>query len=248
MDLIKENIKLKEAKEKALVEIQKDKIGLLKEHTLHRVMKFYLCSDEKYHEIKIGKLYADVLINDCIYEVQTKAFNLMRNKLDLFLPSYNVTIVYPIAYRKNIYMTNSFGEVVSVKKSPKKGQVLDIFFELYKIKNYLKHDNLHFKIIMLNMDEYRVYTDKVRWHSKGYERENQIPNEIVEIYDINKSTDFIDILLSYNLPSTFDSKMFSKITKLTMNRASTALNVLTYLEVVCRIGKQGNSYIYKINK
>lgn len=248
MDLIKENNKLKLAKEKALIDIQKDKIGLLQEHTLHRVLKFYLSSDEANHEIKIGKMFADVLIDNKIYEVQTKAFNAMRNKLDNFLPNYDVTIVYPVAYIKKIYMTNLYGEILSEKKSPKKGQPLEIFFELYKIKSYLKHDNLHFKIIMLDLDEYRIPTEKKRWHSKGYERENQIPNEIINIYDINKPTDFINILNEYNIPLNFDSKEFSKATKLTIKRGTTALNVLTYLEVVERIGKKGNSYIYKINK
>ena len=38
--------------EKALKDIEKDKIGLLKEHTLHRVLKFYLSSEESNHEIK----------------------------------------------------------------------------------------------------------------------------------------------------------------------------------------------------
>ena len=104
---MEENI-LKKALEKALQDVEKDKIGLLKEHTLHRVLKFYFSLDESNHEIKIGRMYADVVLDNHIYEIQTKSFNTMRNKLDNFLKDYQVTIVYPIALNKTIYLTNEF--------------------------------------------------------------------------------------------------------------------------------------------
>ena len=44
----------------------------------------------------------------------------------------------------------------------------------------------------------------------------------------------------------FTSKEYAKATKLTVNRAQTALNVLHYLGVVERIGKKGNSYLYEV--
>ena len=77
--------KLELALEKALKDVEKDKIGLLQEHTLHRVLKFYLSIDDAKHEIKIGRMYADVLLDNHIYEIQTKSFNLMRKKLSKFL-------------------------------------------------------------------------------------------------------------------------------------------------------------------
>ena len=70
-----DNIKLSLALKKALEDREKDKIGLLQEHTLHRVLKFYLSIDETFHEIKIGRMYADVVLENHIYEIQTKSFN-----------------------------------------------------------------------------------------------------------------------------------------------------------------------------
>ena len=242
---MEENI-LKKALEKALQDVEKDKIGLLKEHTLHRVLKFYFSLDESNHEIKIDRMYADVVLENHIYEIQTKSFNTMRNKLDNFLKDYQVTIVYPIALNKTIYLTNEFGELISCKKSPKHSGVLEIFWELYKIKSYLKNENLHFKILMLDLDEIRLQKEKTWKSRKGFERVNQIPRVIHKIYDINQPSDFKHILLEYNLKEIFTSKDFSKSTKLTIKKATTALNVLTYLNVVERIGKEKNSYLYKI--
>ena len=242
---MEENI-LKKALEKALQDVEKDKIGLLKEHTLHRVLKFYFSLDESNHEIKIDRMYADVVLDNHIYEIQTKSFNLMRKKLEFFLKEHEVTIVYPMALNKVIYLTNDYGELVSVKKSPKHANPLEIFWELYKIKNFLLDKNLHFKILMLDIDEYRIEKEKTWKSRKGFERVNQIPRVIHKIYDINQPSDFKHILLEYNLKEIFTSKDFSKSTKLTIKKATTALNVLTYLNVVERIGKEKNSYLYKI--
>lgn len=80
-------------------------IGIQKEKILHRTLKYYISNNEANHEVKIKKtlkgiLYADVLIDYHIYEIQTRSFNQLRNKLDEFLKQYQVTIVYPIAYKK----------------------------------------------------------------------------------------------------------------------------------------------------
>lgn len=241
-----DNSKLSLALKKALEDREKDKIGLLQEHTLHRVLKFYLSIDETFHEIKIGRMYADVVLENHIYEIQTKSFNLMRKKLEVFLQNHDVTIVYPMALNKTIYLTNEFGELVSVKKSPKHANPLEIFWELYKIKNFLLDKKLHFKILMLDIDEYRIEKEKTWKSRKGFERDNQVPKMINHIYDINSSNDFKDMLLKYNLKEVFTSKDFSKSTHLTIKKATTALNVLTHLNVVERIGKERNSYLYKI--
>ncbi len=240
------NKRLTFAIDRAMVDAKKDTIGLLKEHTLHRVLKFFISSNESNHEIKIGRMFADVVIDNNIYEIQTKSFNAMRKKLEVFLKDYNVTICYPIALNKNIYLTDNYGELISNKKSPKHGNPLEIFWELYKIKDFLLNDNLHFKIIMLDIDEFRVKKEKSWKNRKGFERENQIPRRINQIFDINTPLDFKKILLNYNLNETFTSKYFSKATKLTIKKATTALNVLNYLNVVERIGKDKNSYLYKI--
>ncbi|MBE6130290.1 MAG: hypothetical protein E7183_01010 [Erysipelotrichaceae bacterium] len=241
-----ENIKLSLALEKGLKDIEKDKIGLLKEHTLHRVLKFYLSLDYANHEIKIGRMYADVVLDNHIYEIQTKSFNLMRKKLEFFLKEHEVTIVYPMALNKVIYLTNDYGELVSVKKSPKHANPLEIFWELYKIKNFLLDENLHFKILMLDIDEYRIEKEITWKRRKGFERDNQVPKKINHIYDINTPSDFKDLVLKYNLKEVFTSKDFSKSTKLNIKKSTTALNVLTHLNVVERIGKEKNSYLYRV--
>lgn len=248
MNLDEENINLKKAINYAFEEQVKKTIGVQSEHTLHRVFKFYLSNDVTNHEILVEKMYADVVINHQIYEVQTKNFNLLRNKLDRFLINYDVTIVYPLAVNKNIYLFNHNQELLKSFKSPKHMKLFDVMNELYKIKNYLLDKHLHLKIIMVDLDEYRIERNKNYHNHKGFERVNQIPRKINNIYDFNCLNEFKAELLKYNLPQVFDSKTFAKICKINIKTARVSLNILKYLDVIENIGKNKNSYLYQINR
>lgn len=228
-------------------------IGIQKEKILHKTLKYYLCSDETKHEIKIKKsnsgiLYADVYDNEMIYEIQTRGFDKLRNKLSEFLIEHKVTIVHAIAHKKNIYKVFETGEIEGPTKSPKTGKVFEVFKELYKIKSYLNNPNLSLKIFLIDMDEYRYVVEKKHARSSGYVREKQIPKSIYHIYDFKGKNDYIKLLEDLNLEENFTSLDLKKNAKINKTLSTVTLNILTHLEVVERIGKKGNNYIYKIKK
>ena len=76
-------------------------IGTKQEKTLHKFIKYYLTNDITKHEITINKNIVDVLFNNHIYEIQTKSFDKLRNKLSKLLNDYPITIVYPICLYDN---------------------------------------------------------------------------------------------------------------------------------------------------
>ena len=228
-------------------------IGIQKEKILHKTLKYYLCSDESKHEIKIKKsnsgiLYADVYDNEMIYEIQTRGFDKLRDKLSEFLIEHKVTIVHAVAHKKNIYKVYETGEIIGPTKSPKTGKVFEVFKELYKIKIYLNNPNLNLKIFLIDMDEYRYVVEKKHARSSGYIREKQIPKSIYHIYDFNKKSDYITLLEELNLEENFTSLDLKKASKINKTLSTVTLNILTHLEVVERIGKKGNNYIYQIKK
>lgn len=221
-------------------------IGVRQEKILHRTIKYYLEPNEEFHEIKIGKMYADIKKDDLIYEIQTGNFNVLRHKLDTFLPKFKVCIVYPIAYNKTIQLIDESGEITT-RKSPKKGSSFSLFIELYKIKTYLTDPNLVFKVLLIDMEEYRTKTTKKHYHSKGFQKEVQIPINLVKEYDINSIEDIYILFDDYpKLKENFTSKEFARIIKVSPNKANTILNVLNHLNVVERIDKNKNAYVYKI--
>lgn len=229
-----------------------NKIGTLGEKTVHAVMKYYLEPREEFHEKRVASFYADIVKELDkgkieIIEIQTRNFNVLRRKLDCFLKFANVTIVYPIPYRKWIqWIDEETGEVTKKRKSPKLGSFYMIFPELYKIKAYLKHPNLKLQIFLIDIEESRLLNGWSKDRKKGASRYDRIPVTVNEELIICSAQDY-QFFIPEELPEEFTSKEFQKVSRLTLSKAQTALNILNYMEVVKRIGKKGNSYIYQRN-
>lgn len=223
-------------------------IGTLKEKTVHMVLKKYYEDDIDYHEVAIDKYVADICRDNKIIEIQTGNFNKMRDKLEVFLKDYSVTIVYPIPCVKWLnWIDKDSLEIKSRRKSPKKGTPYQAFYELYKIKNYLKNSNLHLKIVMLDVEEYRLLNGWSEDKKRGSVRYDRIPLKIEQEIDIDEINDYMQ-LIPYNLPENFLVKDYAKAAKLTPRKASTALNILSYLNIVEKIGKKGNAFVYQVVK
>lgn len=221
-------------------------IGTLQEKTVHMVLKKYYEDNIDYHEVVIDKYVADICHDNEIIEIQTGNFNKMRDKLECFLKEYSVTIVYPIPYIKWLnWINNDTLEVESRRKSPKKGTPYQAFYELYKIKSFLKNPNLHMKIVMLDMEEYRLLNGWSDDKKKGSVRYDRIPLKIEQEIDIRELKDYMQ-LIPYELPDEFVVKDYAKAAKLTPRKAGTAVNVLNSLGLIKNIGKKGRAYIYKI--
>lgn len=221
-------------------------IGTLGEKTLHSVLKYYLEPCDDFHEVAVGRYVADIMRDGCITEIQTRGFNLLRAKLSFFLKEHPVTVVHPIAAAREYYIIDSeSGETSAKKKSPKKGSIYDAFPELYKIKMLLCSDNLYFHFILLDVTEYRCTAEKSRRNRKGIQRVDRIPSRIADEVFIDGKEDFKK-LIPEGLPSPFTSRDFAAAIKRTRSHAQTALNVLSAVGAVKRIGKDKNAYLYKI--
>lgn len=221
-------------------------IGTLGEKTLHSVLKNYYEPHNENHEIKIGSFVADIVGKNGIIEIQTGNFNTMRKKLSAFLEVTDVTIVYPIAQVKWLcWIDKNTSKITKKRRSPKKGVPQDIFYELYRIKSYLKNPNLHFIICMLEITEYRYLNGWSRDKKRGSSRCDRIPSDILNEINIETINDYKK-LIPDSLPQTFTSKDFAKECKISIGCSQIALNILNYLGVVKRVSKKGNSYIYKI--
>ena len=91
-------------------------------------------------------------------------------------------------------------------------------------------------------DDEEIFIKKLRECLNKYIEETGKEISIVEFKDGN------ELLKNYNFSNSFTSSDFSKITHLNTRKSRITLNVLTYLEIVKRVGKTGNSYIYEITK
>lgn len=220
-------------------------IGTLGEKTVHAVLKRYLVPDERFHEVKCGKYVADIMIDGEIMEIQTAGFNRLRNKLEEFLKDKDVTVVYPIPHKKwLIWIDEETGEFSKKRLSNKTGSYYQAFYELYKIKMFLNHPNLHFRLILMDVEEYRFLNGYSQDRKKGSTRFDRVPVELVEDMFLNSGEDFRE-LVPEELEEIFTTKMFQKATGLTAKKSGVAVNVLSYLGVIEKVGKEKNAYLYQ---
>lgn len=222
-------------------------IGTLSEKTLHAILKNFYEPDEDKQEIPIDRFVADIFTGKEIIEIQTGQFNRMREKLKVFLKEYPVTIVYPIARERWLHwIDEETGEVSKGRKSPKKGNEYNAFVELYRIKMFLKEPNLKIKIILLDMDEYKILNGWGKHKKNNASKYDRIPNRFVEEICIERPEDYMQFL-PMDLPEPFTVKEYAKATKCGEQVAGVALNLLHYLDIVKRIGKKGNAFLYEVN-
>lgn len=220
-------------------------IGTLSEKTLHAVVKNYMEPNEDYHEIPLEGFVADIFRDGRVVEIQTAHFDMLRRKLGKFLPLYPVTIVYPIPATKwVIWVDPETGMEMSRRKSPKKGSPYQAFRELYRIKQYLVHPHLKIHFLFIDMEETKLLDGWSQDKKRGASRHDRIPTQLVDEMIFERVEDY-RMMIPPEL-SAFTTKEYAKSTKIPLAHAQIAMNIFHYLEVVERIGKKGNSYIYEV--
>lgn len=220
-------------------------IGTLSEKTVHAVLKLFFEPDEDYHEVAVDGYFADICNCDGIVEIQTRQFNKLRDKLTVFLENYPVTIVYPIPADKWVsWVDRETGCVTGRRKSPARYSVYNSFAELYKIKAFLRHPNISFRLVFMDMEEYKLLDGWDSTKKKGATRYDRIPLGIRRIVSIDRPEDYMQFV-PYELPEEFTAKDFAVAAGINRQMASLVLNILNYVNAVTRIGKKGNSYVYR---
>ncbi len=220
-------------------------IGTLGEKTLHAVLKQYFEPRKEFQEVRVGSFVADIASEQGIIEIQTRQFNKLLRKLESFLEYSRVTVVYPIPAVKYLsWIDTETGEITSRRKSPKKGSIYDAAKELYKIKYTLDNPRMNLCLCLLEVEETRYLNGWSRDKKKGSTRCDRVPVDLIDEIYFSCSDDY-KRFIPQGLAGKFTSADFAKAARIRLNIAQTMLNLLTYLNVVERVGKKANSIVYR---
>ena len=219
-------------------------IGTLAERMLHAILKQYLCEDQTYHEIRVGRYHADICVEGHIWEIQTRRLDRLLPKLDQFLEAYEVTVVYPIAYSKTVaWIDPENGTMTKGRKSPKRGSIYSALYELFYIREYLTHPRFSFQAILCDMEEFRTLTGYGPKKKKRAPRVERIPTALVDEVLFEGVMDYT-IFLPDTLPNPFTVKEYAKATRLSESAARRGLQVLSDLGLIEDAGKRGRAKLY----
>lgn len=237
------------AKDKIICKAHNNKgIGTLSEKTLHAVLKLYYEPDEDKHEVAMSGYYADIYNDKGIIEIQTRQLNKLRDKLSVFLQDYHVTVVYPLPFNKWLSWVNpDNGEVQGRRKSPRHFTEYDAFYELYKIKSYLKNPNLSINLVLMDMEEYKLLNGWSYDKKRGSTRYDRVPVGIRRIVKFDRIEDYMQ-LVPADLKEDFTVKDFAMAAGVSVEASRYTLNILNYLEIVKRTGRVKNGYVYNVTE
>ncbi len=242
------------AKERVIgIDRQRLQIGTLSEKTVHAVVKNYYEPDEDHQEIPVEGKCADIYTEeDRIIEIQTGNFSRLKSKLPVFLPDYDTTVILPVPDRRRIiWIDPETGEESGVGAYRSALAPWPAFKELYTIREYLSHPNLHVRILLMNMTEYRLLNGRSRDRKHfGVTRHDRIPEELTGEIILNEPRDYMLFLPNMtDLPEEFTSAELAEAAHIPRQYLSYVTGLLRLLKVIERLPeRQGRSWLYRITE
>ena len=220
-------------------------IGILKEKTLHSIVKDFYAPSEDSKEIRVGEFVADICYEDRIIEIQNGNFSHLVPKLEAFLSKYKVTVVYPIPYRKWMCWINPETGEQTARNAPRGSfNLYKIFRDLYSIRKYLLHPGFTLVLTCLEIEEYRVQDGWGKGGKRGSHRYDRIPLRLLDEIEI-KGLEGYNRFLPDELPDEFTTKEFQKLVKYRGKYFGTTVRVLEEIGMIERCGKRKQAYLFR---
>jgi hypothetical protein len=131
-------------------------IGVLREGSLHAAVKAALVEPGDRLEVPVGRFVIDLVRADGeLVEIQTGGFGALGSKLDALLDEHRMRIVHPVAAERRIVRVDEHGQVLGVRRSPKRATAVAVFDELVSFPSLLTHPNLTIEVLLLREDHVR---------------------------------------------------------------------------------------------
>jgi len=213
------------------------------EQTLHEQLKEFYAREKGEIESPLGDYKVDVVRGDLLIEIQTRSFSSIRDKLRDLTRDNRVRLVHPIAYQKWITRLDKDEKKISRRKSPRRGRVEDVFYELVYLPKLLMSPNFELEVVLVDLDEYWIDDGKGSWRRRRWSIHDKRMIELRERHLFKSPMDFKQ-RFPETLPNEFTSRMLSNETGLNMRLAQKMLYCLTKMNIVERNGKKGRAYLY----
>lgn len=223
------------------------RIGALRESSLHASIKNYYALSSDLIEAPINGYMIDIVRGSCLIEIQTGNFSSIKQKLKKLLPDYRVHLIYPLAIDKWILKKNSDGELKK-RKSPKKGRIEHIFYELVNISQLINDPNFSFEVLFTREQEIRVPVDhttrKWGWRRKKWTVSDRQLLEVVEHQVFRTVMDYSYFLDSLGSDIPFTSHDLSQSLKIPVRLSQKMLYCFIRMGLITEIGKRKRSRLY----
>ncbi len=194
----------------------------------------------------MGRFVIDIVRDDLLIDVQTSNFSSIKEKLAWLVKDHRVLLVYPVAEEKYIVrLTAAQDEVISRRKSPKKGRVTDLFDELVRIPALINDENLAIEVVIIREEEIRCEDGKGSWRRKGVSILDQELTEVLRTRRFANKKDLVS-LLPDDLEMPFTNRELAESAGIRMRNAGRMTYCLRQMGAIDKVGKRGRAFLLEI--
>lgn len=216
------------------------------ETSLHQQLKLHYARDESQIEVVMGNYRIDAIAGGRLIEIQHGSLGAIRDKIAKLLEDHRVTVVKPIVALKHLVkLDERGGNVLDRRRSPKRGQLLDVFDELVYFTRVFPHRRLTLEVALVEVEELRYpgHGRRRRRRANDFVVEDQRLLEIVETHRFRTLTDLRKMLPS-GLPKSFHTGHLADRLEVRRHIAQRIAYCLRETGAIHPVGKQGNAVMY----
>jgi hypothetical protein len=220
------------------------RIGLLNEKPLHASLKQWYARPGDRFEVPVDGFVIDIVRDDLLIEIQTRNLASINTKLRKLTRSYEVRLVYPVVQEKWIVRPAVNGDTAVRRKSPKRGRLEDLFWELVSIPRLLSNPNFSLEVLMTREEEVRRYEGKRRWRRRGWAIEGRRLVDVIDRRLFVNSADWLAFVPD-GLQS-FTTKDLATLADTRRELAQKMAYCLREARMIELIGRQGRANLYRV--
>jgi len=219
-------------------------IGTNNESSLHYALKCQYAGSGGKTEAEVGGFVADGIRKDGEYiEVQTGSFGPLKKKVKEFAALGKVRIIHPIAVTKTIEVYAKNGKLLYRRKSPVHGTHWDIFDALMYAPELSLIRGVTIEIALVDIIEKRVKDGKGARRRKGISIQDKELSAFHESILLSRHKDYLRFI-PFKKAEEFTVVSHAEKAGIKKWMSQKALYTLTKMNLIKRVGKKGNAWVY----
>ena len=218
-------------------------VGVLGEGPLHAALKEWYRQEGDRLEVPLDAYIVDILRDDLVVEIQTGSFAKVATKLEDLVQRHRVRLVHPVIAERVIVRVDAQGELLSRRRSPKRGGTQDVFTELVACPTLLAHPSFSLELVVVRVEEWRRFDGRRAWRRKGWVVVERRLLDVVDTVALEAPTD-LRALAPTQLGDPFTTADLAAAWQRDRRLAQRAVYCMRMLGLVRVVDRVGNARVY----
>ena len=218
-------------------------IGTLNEGALHAQLKEWYRRPGDLLEHPVDGRLIDLVRGETLIEIQTGSLAPLRRKLERLLDRHRIRLVVPVPLTRRIVRLSPAGEVLSARRSPRRGRPEDVFGRLVSLPGLLVHPRFSLELLLTHEEEHRRHEPGRAFRRRGWVVAGRSLISVEGSVVLTSPQDAA--LLLPAMPSPFDTAELAAAVGCERRLAQQMTFCLRAMGVLEPHGRRGRSVLYR---